>query len=143
MIATSKGSESAPLLQETEPKQEKERRNRSRDRDRDRDRRPRNRAPSRSRRVSSVKEEGEGEEYYRPPSFADAEHGMERRVSGHAGSVEGGYSYTSPEGELVGAQCTEIRVVSITYVRCLGSGRAPSPAGSPGGLAKSARLDKS
>ena len=32
-------------------------------------------------------------------SFADD--GMEREESGHPGAVEGGYSYTSPEGELV------------------------------------------
>ena len=32
-------------------------------------------------------------------SFADD--GMEREESGHSGAVEGGYSYTSPEGELV------------------------------------------
>merc|ERR1711936_1248108 len=37
-------------------------------------------------------------------NFNFADDGMEREESGHPGAVEGGYSYTSPEGELVSVE---------------------------------------
>jgi len=37
-------------------------------------------------------------------NFNFADNGMEREESGHPGAVEGGYSYTSPEGELVSVE---------------------------------------
>jgi len=37
-------------------------------------------------------------------NFNFADNGMEREESGHSGAVEGGYSYTSPEGELVSVE---------------------------------------
>ena len=38
---------------------------------------------------------------WNPNHFSFAMDGMEREESGQPGTVEGGYSYTSPEGELV------------------------------------------
>merc|ERR1719175_58340 len=37
-------------------------------------------------------------------NFNFADNGMEREEAGHPGAVEGGYSYTSPEGELVSVE---------------------------------------
>ena len=50
-------------------------------------------------------------------SFAD--NGMEREESGHPGAVEGGYSYTSPEGELVNIIIIILNIIIniITMIR--------------------------
>ena len=50
-------------------------------------------------------------------SFADD--GMEREESGHSGAVEGGYSYTSPEGELVNIIIILLNIITkiITMIR--------------------------
>ena len=50
-------------------------------------------------------------------SFADD--GMEREESGHPGAVEGGYSYTSPEGELVNIIIILLNIITkiITMIR--------------------------
>ena len=47
-------------------------------------------------------------------SFADD--GMEREESGHPGAVEGGYSYTSPEGELVNIIIIIIIIILILNI---------------------------